>query len=97
MTAAGIALAVAVRRVRGGAALRATARAMGAAVVAGVAGAAAGAAVAYGLPSTGLVVDCVAALVAAACAAAVFVGVAFLLDGGELRTALARVRRTVLR
>ena len=97
MTAAGIALAVAVRRVRGGAALRSTARAAGAAVGAGLAGAAAGGAVAYGLPSSGLVVDCVAAVVAAVCAAGVFGAVAFALDGGELKTALARVRRTVLR
>lgn len=97
MTAAGIALAVAVRRVRGGAALRATARATVAAVAAGVAGAAAGAGVAYGLPSSGLVVDCVFAVVAAVCAAGIFGAVALALDGGELRTALARVRRTVLR
>jgi putative peptidoglycan lipid II flippase len=97
MTAAGIALAVAVRRVRGGAALRATARAAAAAVAAGAVGAAAGAAVAYSLPSSGLILDCVFAVVAAVCAAGIFGAVALALDGGELKAALARVRRTVLR
>jgi putative peptidoglycan lipid II flippase len=97
LTVAGIALVVAVRRVRGRAALRATARAAGAGVAAAAAGAAAGAAAAHALPTSGLVLDCVAGALAAACAAAVFGVVAYLLDGGELKTALARVRRTVLR
>jgi putative peptidoglycan lipid II flippase len=97
MTAAGIALLVAVRRARGSAALAATARAAGAGVAAAVAGAAAGAGVAYALPATALVLDCAAAVLAAVVAAAVFAAVAFLLDGDDLRLALARVRRTMAR
>jgi putative peptidoglycan lipid II flippase len=97
LTAAGIALAVAVRRVAGRAALRATGRAAAAGLTAAVTGAAAGAAVAYLLPSSGLIVDCVAAVLAAVCAATVFGIVAYLLDGGELRAALARIRRTAPR
>jgi putative peptidoglycan lipid II flippase len=97
MTVAGIALLVAVRRVRGSAALAATARAAGAGVAAAVAGAAAGAAVAYALPASTFILDCAAAVLAAVVAAAVFAAVALLLDGDELRLALTRVRRTVLR
>jgi putative peptidoglycan lipid II flippase len=94
MTAAGIALVVAVRRVRGGAALRATARAGAAGLVAAVIGAAAGAATAYALPSSGLAADCGAAVAGAVVAGAGFGVIAYLLDGGELKAAIARVRRT---
>jgi len=97
MTAAGVALVVAVRRVRGGAALAATARAAGAGATAAAAGAAAGGAVAYALPAGAFLVDCAAAVLAAVVAAAVFAAVAFLLDGDELKVALARVRRAVAR
>ena len=97
MTAAGIALVAAVRRVRGSAALRATARAAAAGLTAAAAGAAGGAAAGYALPSSGLIVDCVAAVLAAVSAAAIFAMVALLLDGGELRAALTRVRRSAIR
>jgi putative peptidoglycan lipid II flippase len=97
MTAAGVGLVVAVRRVRSGAALAAMARAAAAGVTAAVAGAAAGAAVAYALPASTFIVDCAAAALAAAAAAAVFAAVALLLDGDELKVALARVWRTVAR
>jgi putative peptidoglycan lipid II flippase len=97
MTAAGIALVVAVRRVRGGAALRATARAAAAGLAAAVIGAAAGAATAYALPSSGLAADCGAAVAGAVVAAAGFGVIAYLLDGGELKAAIARVRRTAAR
>jgi len=97
MTAAGIALVAAVRRVRGSAALRATARAAAAGVTAAAAGAAAGGLAGYALPSSGLIVDCAAAVAAAVSAAAIFGLVAALLDGGELRAALAGVRRAALR
>jgi putative peptidoglycan lipid II flippase len=97
MTVAGLALLIAVRRVRGSDALRATARAALAGLAAAVLGGAAGAAVGYEVPGPGLALDCVAAVLAAACAAVVFGGVAYLLDGGELKAALARIRRPAVR
>ena len=50
-----------------------------------------------GRHSPPLVLDGVAAALAAACAVAVFGGVAYVLDGGELRAALGRVRRAATR
>jgi putative peptidoglycan lipid II flippase len=97
LTVAGLALVAAVRRVRGGAALRAMARAAAAGLLAAVVGAGAGVVVGYALPSSAVILDCVAGAVAAAAAAVAFGVVAYLLDGGELRAAVARVRRTVLR
>jgi putative peptidoglycan lipid II flippase len=97
MTAAGAALVVAARRARGRVALRGTLRAAVAGVIAAAAGAAAGAGVATALPTSGLVLACVAGVAAAACATAVFGVAAYLLDGGELKAALARIRRTVPR
>jgi putative peptidoglycan lipid II flippase len=97
LTAGGVALTAAVRRACGGAALRATARAAGGGIVAAAAGAAAGAGAAWLLPAPGLVLDAAGAVVAAACALAVFGLVAYLLDGGELRAALGRARRAVTR
>jgi putative peptidoglycan lipid II flippase len=97
LTTAGIALAVAVRRACGAAALRATARAAAAGILAAAAGAAAGAAAAWLVPAPGLALDAAGAVAAGACALAVFGVVAYLLDGGELRAALTRVRRTAAR
>jgi putative peptidoglycan lipid II flippase len=97
MTLAGLGLLVAVRRIRGSAALRGVTRAAAAGVGAAAAGAAAGAGAGYALPSSGLILDCAAAVVAATCAAAVFGGIAYLLDGGELKAALGRIRRTAVR
>jgi putative peptidoglycan lipid II flippase len=97
MTAAGAAMVVAVRRMRGRAALRGTTRAGVAGVVAAAAGAAAGAGVAGALPTSGLGLACVTGVAAAACATAVFGVAAYLFDGGELKAALARIRRTAAR
>jgi len=97
LTAAGLALTAAVRRACGAAALRATARAAGAGILAAAAGAAAGAAAAELVPTPGLLLDAAGALTASVCALAVFAIVAYLLDGGELRAALARIRRAVAR
>jgi putative peptidoglycan lipid II flippase len=97
LTAAGIALTVAVRRACGRAALQATARAAAAGITAAVAGAAAGAAAAWALPASSLTLDAVGAVVAAACALAVYGLVAYLLDGGAFRAALGRARRAVTR
>jgi putative peptidoglycan lipid II flippase len=97
LTAAAVALTIAVRRACGRAALRATTRAAGAGIAAAAAGAAAGAAAAWLLPAVGLPLDALGVVVAAAGALAVFGIVAYLLDGGELRAALARARRAVAR
>ena len=100
-TLSAVALVLAVRQVRGLAALRATARATAAGLAAGLAGGAVGAAVGvavtHGRHPPPIVLDGVAAGLAAACAAAVFAIVAYMLDGGELRAAVARVRRTATR
>jgi putative peptidoglycan lipid II flippase len=96
-TVAAVVLVLAVRRLRGRAALRATARAAGAGLLAAMAGALAGAAAARVFPSVSLLSDCIAAALAAACALAVFAAVAFLLDRHDLRAALARARRPASR
>jgi putative peptidoglycan lipid II flippase len=97
LTAAGLALLAAVRRTRGAAALRGTARTAICGLAAATAGAAVGAGVAAALPSPGKIAAAAVAVLAAVCAAAVFAMVAYLLDGGELRAAVARARRGVLR
>jgi putative peptidoglycan lipid II flippase len=102
LTLAAVALVIAVRRARGAAALLATARAAAAGLAAAVAAGAAGTGAAlliqaHRLGAARLPVDFAAAGVAAICAAAVFGLIAYLLDGGELRAAVARVRRTAAR
>ena len=100
-TVAAVALVIAVRRVRGPSALRAMARATVAGLAAGLAGAAAGGAIGvfatHGRHPPPLVLDGGAAALAAVCATAVFGGVAYVLDGGELRAAIGRIRRTATR
>jgi putative peptidoglycan lipid II flippase len=101
LTAAGLALLVAVRRARGPAALAGTGRVavsgLTAAVAGVVAGGGAAAALTAALPSAGPVADALIAVLAASCAVAAFGLVAYLPDGSELRAAVTRVRRTVLR
>jgi putative peptidoglycan lipid II flippase len=97
LTAAGLALAVAVRRVRGVAALRGTLRAGLTGLAAATAGAGAGAGVAAALPTAGVLAEGFIALLAALCAVAAFGIVAWLLDAGDLRSALGRARRAVWR
>jgi putative peptidoglycan lipid II flippase len=95
MTAAGALLLAAVRRARGGAALAGVWRALGA----GLAGAAAGAAVGLGVvalvPVSGRWLNAALALLAGVCATAAFGAVLALLDGGDLRSAVLRLRRRV--
>jgi putative peptidoglycan lipid II flippase len=95
LTAAGIALLIAVRRTRGTAALAGAGRAGVAGLAAAAAGAAAGAGVAAALHASGTVAAALAAVLAAVCALAVFAAVALVLDGGELRAAVTRVRRVL--
>lgn len=97
LTASGVALLAAVRRTRGLAALRGLLRTAIAGLAAATAGAGAGAGIAAALPSSGPVQAGLVALLAAACALAAFGLVSYLLDGGELRAAVARARRAVLR
>jgi putative peptidoglycan lipid II flippase len=92
LTAAGIALLTVVRRARGAAALAGTGRAALSGLAAAASGAAAGAAAAIGLSSARPAAEAVVALIAAACAVTAFAIVAFLLDGGELRAAVIRMR-----
>ncbi len=93
MTASGIALLFAVRRARGAPALRGVGRA----IAAGLAGAAAGAAAGYGvtelLEVSGHVRNAGVAALAGVCALVVFGAVVAMLDGGDLRSALARISR----
>jgi putative peptidoglycan lipid II flippase len=93
MAASGIALLVAVRRVRGGNALRGVPRAAGAGLAGAAVGAAVGAAICVGLPVTGFFTNAAVALLACCCTAAAFGVTAYALDGGDLRAALARARR----
>jgi putative peptidoglycan lipid II flippase len=97
LTAGGVALLVAVRRARGATALAGTGRAALSGLAAAVAGGAAGAATAAVLPAAGPATEALIALIAAACAVAAFAIVAFLLDGGELRAAVTRIRAGELR
>jgi putative peptidoglycan lipid II flippase len=93
MTAAGLALLAAVRSARGTAALRGVWRALGG----GLAGAAAGAAAGFGvtelLQVSGSWPNAGVAALAGVCALVVFGGVVAVLDGGDLRSLLARIRR----
>jgi putative peptidoglycan lipid II flippase len=97
LTASGLALLAAVWRARGRAALAGAGRAGMAGLAAAIAGAGAGAGVAAALPSASQPLEALVALLAAFCALAVFLAVAYALDGGELRAAVAKIRRTVVR
>jgi putative peptidoglycan lipid II flippase len=92
LTVSGLALLGVVRRARGGAALRGTARAALAGLAGAVAGAAAGAALSSVLPARGFVPNAGLALLACGCVTLVFGGAALALDGGDLRAVLARGR-----
>jgi putative peptidoglycan lipid II flippase len=93
LTVSGLALLAAVRRDRGGAALRGVARAAGASVAGAVAGGVVGALVGWALPVAGFLLNACVALLAGGCAVVVFGLVALALDGGDLRPLLARLRR----
>ena len=101
LTASGIALLVTVWRVSGPAALTGARRVAVSGLAASAAGAAAGAGAAAALSSASggmtRLAEGGAAVLAAGCALAVFAAVAYLLDRGELRAAVARVRRMVSR
>jgi putative peptidoglycan lipid II flippase len=93
LTAAGLALLIAVRRACGPAALAGAGRAAVSGLAAAAAGAGAGTAVAAVLATAGP--PALIAVLALGVALAAFAGVAFLLDSGELRAAAGRVWRVV--
>jgi putative peptidoglycan lipid II flippase len=97
LTVAGVALVVAVRRALGPAALAGAGRAALAGLAAAVAGGGAGAGVAAAVPITGPVAAALVAAFAAGCAVAVFALIAYVLDGGELRAVVSRVRQALAR
>jgi putative peptidoglycan lipid II flippase len=96
MAASGAALLVAVRRARGGRALRGTARAAAAGLAGAVAGAAAGAGMSAAVPVSGFVPNAFVAALACGCAVVAYGLTAYALDGGDLRAVIARARRRAL-
>jgi putative peptidoglycan lipid II flippase len=94
-TVVAIPLVMATRRIRGEAAVRGVGRAGLAGLAAGTAGAAVGVAVSIAVPVGHKLLAAGAAALAAVCAAIAFGVVAYLLDDGDLRTALARLLRAV--
>jgi putative peptidoglycan lipid II flippase len=96
LAASGTALVAAVRRARGGRALRGTARAAAAGLAGAAAGAAAAAAMSAAVPVTGFFLNVCMALLACCCAVVAFGVTAFALDGGDLRAVAARARRRAL-
>ena len=95
MTASGVALLVAVGRARGAAALQGVWRALGAGLTGAVAGAAVGLGMTAALPVSGHWRNAGLALLVSVCALIAFVVVVALLDAGDLRSVLLRVRRRV--
>jgi putative peptidoglycan lipid II flippase len=96
LAASGTALLVAVRRARGGRALRGTARAAAAGLAGAAVGAAAAAATSEAVPVTGFLLNAGMALLACCCAVIAFGVTAYALDGGDLRAVVARARRRAL-
>jgi putative peptidoglycan lipid II flippase len=97
LTVAGVGLVAAVRRQVGPAALAGTGRAAATGLAAAAAGGGAGAAAAAALPINSPVAAALVAAFAAGCAVAVFALVAYVLDGGELRAVVSRVRQALAR
>jgi putative peptidoglycan lipid II flippase len=93
MTVSGIALVIAVARARGAAALTGCWRALGAGLAGAVAGAAVGLAITAALAVTGHWLNAGVAGLAGIGAGLAFILVVAWLDGGDLRSVLARVRR----
>jgi putative peptidoglycan lipid II flippase len=92
-TGAAIPLVLVTRRIRGRAAVQGVGRATLAGLAAGVAGAAVGLAVSLALPVSHRLLYAITGALAAGCAVIVFAGVAYFLDDGDLRMALAGLRR----
>jgi peptidoglycan biosynthesis protein MviN/MurJ (putative lipid II flippase) len=95
LTVAGVALLVLVRRERGGAALAGVARAFCAGLAGCAAGAAAGSAISVLVRGHGFFPNVGISVLVSAVVTAVFAAVVMNLDGGDLRTALRRLRTRV--
>jgi peptidoglycan biosynthesis protein MviN/MurJ (putative lipid II flippase) len=95
LTVAGVALLILVRRERGAAALAGVSRAFLAGLVGCAAGAAAGSAISVMLRVHGFFPNVGVSVLVSAVVTAVFVAVVMNLDGGDLRTALRRLRNRV--
>jgi putative peptidoglycan lipid II flippase len=95
LTVAGVALLVLVRRERGAAALAGVSRAFLAGLAGCAAGAAAGSAISVLLRVHGFFPNVGVSVLVSAAVTAVFVVVVMNLDGGDLRTALRRLRARV--
>ena len=93
LTVAAIPLVFITRRVRGPAAVKGVSRAALAGLAAAVAGAAAGVGISLVLPMGHKLADAGVAVLAAGGAVTVFGAVAYLLDDGDLRVILARLRK----
>jgi putative peptidoglycan lipid II flippase len=92
-TAAAIPLVIVTRRIRGKAALHRVGRAALAGAAAAVAGAVAGLGASVVLPTHHKLLAAGTGVLAAGCAVIAFGVVGFLLDSGDLRTVLARLRQ----
>jgi putative peptidoglycan lipid II flippase len=86
-------LVAAVRRARGGPALRGAVRAATAGLASALIGAAAGASMSAAAPARGFILNALVALLACCCAVIAFGVMAYALDRGDLRAVLATVRR----
>jgi putative peptidoglycan lipid II flippase len=96
-TAAAVPLVIITRRIRGPAAVRGIGRATLAGLAAAAAGAMAGAAVSNALHVSHRLLDAGVGAAAACCAIIAFAVVAFLLDDGDLRAAVARLQQQIAR
>ncbi len=92
MTASGVALLVAVARTRGAAALAGCGRAIGAGFAGAVAGAGIGLVLTVAVPLTGHWLNAGLAVAAGLCVIVAFCAVVAVLDGGDLRGVLKRIR-----
>lgn len=92
-TGAAIPLVIVTRRIRGRAAVAGVGRASLAGLAATAAGVAVGAAVSVALPEGHKLLDALAGVVASVGAIAAFAAVAFVLDDGDLRAVVARLRQ----
>jgi len=97
LSAGGLALLAVVRGIRGRAALRGTGRAAAAGLAGAVAGVAAGVAVSAAAPAGDFAANAAVTVAACGCVLLVFLMTALLLDGGDLRAVLGRVRERLPR
>jgi putative peptidoglycan lipid II flippase len=93
MTGGAIPLVIITRRIRGKASVQGIGRAVLAGLGAATAAAVVGVAISVALPASHKLMDGVVGALAAGCAVVVFCAVAFVLDDGDLRVILARVRQ----